>query len=69
MSTRVPLLVSIDDVGKLLGVRRTTVMKLLYGGALPSVTIGRRRLVIHADVLAYVEQRRSADGAIATGAR
>jgi excisionase family DNA binding protein len=63
------LLLSIDETAELLGIRRSLVNGLLYGGALPSITIGRRRLVEHADVLAFIERRRSADTAIAANAQ
>jgi excisionase family DNA binding protein len=63
------LLLSIDETAELLGVRRTLVNGLLYTGALPSITIGRRRLVAPDDLVAFIERRRSADTAIAANAQ
>jgi excisionase family DNA binding protein len=59
-----PLLVSIDQAGDLLGVRRSTVNRLVYSGILPSLVIGRRRLITVEDLTQFVEARRTAPGAL-----
>ena len=42
---RVARLITIDEAGHLLGVSRSTVLRLIQRGELPSVRRGRRRLV------------------------
>jgi excisionase family DNA binding protein len=64
MTTTTPLLVSIDQAGDLLGVRRSTVNRLVYSGILPSLVIGRRRLITVDDLTQYIEVRRTAAGAL-----
>ena len=49
----------IPEAAELLGVGRTSVYKLIDSGAIGTVTIGRRRLIPHADLVAYVEGLRS----------
>jgi excisionase family DNA binding protein len=56
--------VSIDQAGDLIGVRRSTVNRLIYGGLIPSCVIGRRRLIAMADLTQFVEARKSAPGAL-----
>lgn len=64
MTTTTPLLVSIDQAGDLLGVRRSTVNRLVYSGILPSLVIGRRRLITVEDLNQFIEVRRTATGAL-----
>jgi excisionase family DNA binding protein len=64
MTTTTPLLVSIDQAGDLLGVRRSTVNRLVYSGILPSLVIGRRRLITVDDLTQFIEARRTAHGAL-----
>lgn len=56
-----PLLVSTEDAGRLLGVSRRQVYRLWQSGALPSVTIGDRRLFRRCDIEAFVAARFAAD--------
>lgn len=58
------LLVSIDQAGDLLGVRRSTVNRLVYSGSLPSLVIGRRRLIAVDDLTQFIQMRRTAPGAL-----
>ncbi|MWA02182.1 helix-turn-helix domain-containing protein [Actinomadura sp. LD22] len=46
------------DAGHALSVSRTTMYELIRSGELPSVKIGRRRLVAVRDLDAYVEDQR-----------
>jgi excisionase family DNA binding protein len=49
-----PLLLGVPEVVKALGLGRSTVLKMLYAGTVPSVRVGTRRLVRAADLQAYV---------------
>jgi excisionase family DNA binding protein len=51
-----PLLDEIPAVGLSLGIGRSKVYELIGAGVIPTVTIGRRRLVPHAALVAYVER-------------
>jgi excisionase family DNA binding protein len=55
------LALSMDEAAEALGVRRTTVTKLVYRGDLPSFKIGARRLVAEADLVRFVERRVAGD--------
>ena len=48
-----PILVSIPDAGKALGIGRSKIYELLNSGDLQTVTIGRRRLVCVESVKAF----------------
>ncbi|WP_329518642.1 helix-turn-helix domain-containing protein [Spirillospora sp. NBC_01491] len=48
------------DAGRALGIGRTKIYQLIRTGDLPSVTIGRRRLIAVRDLDDYVEGRRAA---------
>ena len=50
-----PLLVSAAEAALLLGVHRATLYDLMNGGALPSVKIGRRRLIAFASLEEFVK--------------
>jgi excisionase family DNA binding protein len=50
-----PLLVSIRDAGRILGVSRTVVYELMGAGRLASVHIGARRLIRYADLQAIAD--------------
>jgi excisionase family DNA binding protein len=56
------LLIPVPEVGALLGVGRTLAWRLVQTGELPSVRIGKRRLVPRAELEAYV-QRLQREGA------
>jgi excisionase family DNA binding protein len=45
-----PDLLTVDETIQILRVGRTTVNELLWSGALPSIKLGRRRLVRRADL-------------------
>ncbi len=49
-----PFAVSPADAARLAGVGRTTIYEALNSGALPSFRIGRRRLILVVDLLAWV---------------
>jgi excisionase family DNA binding protein len=48
-----PLMVSIEDATKLLGLGRTRIKQLCADGTLPSARVGNRRLIPYAAVEAY----------------
>lgn len=50
-----PLLLSTDEAAVVLGIKRTTLFRLLAEDKLPSVLIGRRRLVPRDSLEQYVE--------------
>jgi excisionase family DNA binding protein len=52
------LLLDLNDVAQSLSISRRLVQQLLYDGALPSVLVGRRRLIARADLDAFVERLR-----------
>lgn len=56
-------LVTVDDVARRLGCSRRTVFRLLADRALPSIKVGRQRLVDPDDVDAYLQQLRAASTA------
>jgi excisionase family DNA binding protein len=49
-----PVTVSVEEAAMLLGIGRTVTYRLVLGGELRSVKIGRRRLVVRASVQEYV---------------
>ena len=51
-----PLLITIEEAGRLLGVKRSTVYVLVGSGELPRVRIGRCARVPRVAVDAYIEQ-------------
>ncbi len=51
-----PLLLPIEEAGRVIGVGRTTMYQLIQSGELRTVTVGRRRLVPVAELVAYVER-------------
>lgn len=51
-----PPLVSAEEAARLLGVSRTMVFGLIRGGALRSLKIGGRRLVVRDGIDEYVER-------------
>lgn len=52
-----PLLVSVDEAARMLGVSRRTVIKLINDGTLRSLKIGRRRLVLMVAVRELIAER------------
>ena len=55
-----PLLIGTDDVGKRLGIGRTSVYVLFDRGDLTPIKIGRRTLVAASELAEYVENRLTA---------
>jgi len=51
-----PILISIPDAGRALGIGRSKIYELLNSGDLETVTIGRRRLVRVESVKALAEK-------------
>lgn len=51
-----PLLMPVDQASKALGVGRTTMYELIGQGDIPTVKIGRRRLVPAAALREYVDR-------------
>lgn len=54
------LAVQPGEAADLAGVSRTKLFELLREGTLPSLKVGRRRLVLVADLLAFLENERDA---------
>lgn len=54
MPETLPLLVPLPEAWKALGIGRSLGYELMDSGELPSVKIGRRRLIPREDLLAYV---------------
>lgn len=50
------LLVTVEEASELLGIGRTGAYELVMRGVIPSVKIGRRRLVVRAALAEYVQQ-------------
>lgn len=55
-----PLLCSIPDAGKALGIKRSKTYKLIGEGRLETVQIGRRRLVRVASIQALADNAKAA---------
>jgi excisionase family DNA binding protein len=45
----------VAEAAELLGIKRTFLYDLIQRGAIPSTTIGLRRLIKHDDLVAYVD--------------
>lgn len=58
-----PLLVTIDEAGRVCGVGRATIYRLIDSGHLERVKSGRRALVTVESIEAYVQQLRGGDHA------
>lgn len=54
MTTNAAVLLTLTTAGERLGVGRSTIYRLLGDGSLPSVRIGRRRLIPVAAIDAFV---------------
>ncbi|WP_078063679.1 helix-turn-helix domain-containing protein [Pseudodesulfovibrio indicus] len=54
-----PKILTIKEVACFLRVHRATISRLVGAGALPSIAVGSRRLVLEADLLTFIENRRS----------
>jgi excisionase family DNA binding protein len=59
---RLEPLLSLDQVGELLGVSRKTVSRLALAGELPTVRVGRSVRINPEDVRGYVERNREERG-------
>ena len=68
MNTEIPLLLSIPETAKKIGVGRTKIYELLGSNDLDSVRIGKRRLITSKSIYRFVENLRKLDGS-ATEAR
>ena len=51
----------VPDAAAALGVSVTTTYELIRGGEIETILVGRRRLVLNASLLAYVERQRTAE--------
>ncbi|WP_118858319.1 helix-turn-helix domain-containing protein [Sphingomonas mesophila] len=51
------ILISVQETGELLGVKKTSTYKLLNLGLIQSTTIGRRRLIFLDSVHSYLSSR------------
>ena len=51
-----PLLISVSEAARLLSIGRNTAYELIAAGRLPSVKLGRRRLVSRAALEAWIAQ-------------
>lgn len=57
-----PLLATVEEAAESLRLGRTTTYELVMRGEIPSVKIGRRRLVVRSGLSAYVERLTNAKG-------
>lgn len=62
MNTETPLLFSIPETSKKIGVGRSKIDKLLGSNDLDSVRIGKRRLVTRKSIYRFVENLRKLEG-------
>lgn len=53
------LLVSVAEAAHMTGLSRGTATKLYLTGQWPSITIGRRRLIVVADLVRWIEERKN----------
>ncbi len=51
---------SVEEVAEVLGIGMTTAKELIRVGDLPSIKIGRRRLIAHVDLEVFVNELREA---------
>jgi excisionase family DNA binding protein len=56
-STAQPLALRVDDAARACGLSRGTLYKLLNRGALRSLKIGNRRLILREDLVSLLESR------------
>lgn len=54
---------SVEEAGIYLGTSRPTVYRLMDSGGLPSIHIGRRRLVLKEDLDKFIQDRKAEAGA------
>ena len=54
---------SVEEAGNYLGTSRPTVYRLMDSGDLPSIHIGRRRLVLREDLDKFIRDRKAEAGA------
>ena len=54
-TTGVQLAYSVPDAAAMIGISRRTCYELMTSGQLRSVKLGRRRLVRHSDLVAFVD--------------
>ena len=54
------LALTVEEAGERIGVKRTTMYKLIRDGEIESFTIGRLRKVSLSELDAYIERRRAA---------
>jgi excisionase family DNA binding protein len=57
-----PMLLSLFDAGRLLGVSKWTLYELMHGGLLPSVKIQSRRFIAKSDLDTFVDHLRAEAG-------
>ena len=55
-----PTLLSVEQAAESLGISRPLVARMIASGELPSLRIGRRRLLDAADLAAWVDRRKRA---------
>ena len=60
--SNVPLLMTVEEAANLLRLGRTTTYELVMRGEIPSVKIGRRRLVVRSGLSHYVDRLTNAKG-------
>jgi len=58
IETLPPIAYSVDDAARVVGVGPATVWKWLQEKQLPAIRIGRRTIIKHDDLEAFVEQHR-----------
>ncbi len=57
-----PVLLRADQVCRILNLGRSKVFELLASQQIPSISIGRSRRVLRADLMEWIEQQRSREG-------
>ena len=57
-----PVLLRADQVCRILNLGRSKVFELLASQQIPSISIGRSRRVLRADLMEWIEKQRSREG-------
>ena len=61
-TNHLPGLVSVNGAAKVLSLSADYVWKLVYAGELPSLKVGKRRLIRRSDISAFIDRKAQAEG-------